>query len=111
MRRNGETPQVPTHGSSNIGSSRIRTADYKAIDAFKSNTTKRILYRVSHGGKQALEKKIEKREQDYAQSAHVEHDTMMAVDTLQASVNELTNEVRSDISAARIAHRVIESRA
>ncbi|THH05649.1 hypothetical protein EW145_g4640 [Phellinidium pouzarii] len=78
-----------------------RKAEHKDIDKLQRSSTKRFLFRVTHGGREGLERKLEKEEREYVEAAQAEHNESHAI----AELNEAAQNARKAELETEVAER------
>lgn len=72
----------------------IRKAEHKDLDKLQRSGTRRFFIRMKHGGKDGLERKLEKEEREYIEAAQNEHNENKAISELQAAADTAKQMVR-----------------
>ncbi|KAL5479119.1 hypothetical protein ACEPAI_2407 [Sanghuangporus weigelae] len=67
---------------------RKRKAEHKDLDKLQRSSTKRFLVRMKHGGKEGLERKLEKEEREYIEAAQNEHNENLAISELKEAAEQ-----------------------
>ncbi|KAL5496096.1 hypothetical protein ACEPAH_3013 [Sanghuangporus vaninii] len=67
---------------------RKRKAEHKDLDKLQRSSTKRFLVRMKHGGKEGLERKLEKEEREYIEAAQDEHNENLAISELKEAAEQ-----------------------
>lgn len=66
-----------------------RKSEAKDVDKLQRSGTKRFLFKIRHGGKEGLDRKLEKEEREYVEAAQAEYNENQAIaelkETLQVS--------------------------
>ncbi|KAH8107366.1 hypothetical protein DFH11DRAFT_1637560 [Phellopilus nigrolimitatus] len=60
-----------------------RKSEHKDLDKLQRSSSRRFLFRVTHGGKEGLERKLEKEEREYIEAAQAEHNESQAITELR----------------------------
>jgi hypothetical protein len=63
-----------------------RKSEHKDLDKLQRSATRRFFTRVKHGGKEGLERRLEKEEREYIEAAQDEHNENQMVQELKVAV-------------------------
>ena len=72
-----------------------RKAEHKDFDKLSRSATRRFFVRVGRGGKEGLERRLEKEERDYIEAAQAEHNESIVLADLKAAVENARAKVAS----------------
>lgn len=63
-----------------------RKSEAKDVDKLQRSGTKRLLFKLRHGGKEGLERKLEKEEREYVEAAQAEYNENQAIAELKETL-------------------------
>ena len=76
-----------------------RKAEHKDFDKLSRSGTRRFFVRVKAGGKEGLEKRLEKEEREYIEAAQAEHNESIALADLKRAADDARAKVSATCSA------------
>lgn len=67
--------------------------EHKDFDSLQRSGTKRFFYKLRHGGKEGLMRKLEKEEKEYVEAAQAEYNESLAVEELKEAAENTKTKV------------------
>lgn len=71
-----------------------RKAEAKDVDKLQRSGTKRFFFKMRHGGKEGLDRKLEKEEREYIEAAQAEYNENQAISELKEAAENARAQVR-----------------